>query len=271
MFVLVLIINRRIIPSQNILPTNGESISPKSVIDRLGVQLGFKTLEDLYQVSKQDKLLSNFQTVLQDAYPQHKWQMWRFPNVPKGYWANKRTHEDFFKWLGTQLGYKSMDDWYNITVEDIVKFGGKALLSKYYNGSPSQAVQSVYPQYNWKLWNFKVAPHGYWEKVPEDIFEQKKIVEWLGLQLAVSRLDDWYGFSLVQVSKLVAIKSSTLFVQMLQNTYPTHHWDKEKLLNPNKPSQRGLIVALQRLFPRCSKTGYYYISSGRNLRGISAY
>lgn len=39
-----------------------------------------------------------------------------------------------------------------------------ALLHKYYRGSPSEALQSVYPEHNWVWWKFKTVPHGYWEQ-----------------------------------------------------------------------------------------------------------
>lgn len=43
-----------------------------------------------------------------------------------------------------------MDDWYHVTVEDIVKNGGGGLLTCY-NNSPSSALQSIYPEHNWEL------------------------------------------------------------------------------------------------------------------------
>ena len=64
----------------------------------------------------------------------------------------------FFAWLGNQLGYKKWEDWYRITVEDIQSYGGMAMLIGYYNGSPSQALQTVYPQHHWNLCHFKQTP-----------------------------------------------------------------------------------------------------------------
>ena len=39
--------------------------------------------------------------------------------------------------------------------EDIYKNGGQGLLTGYYNGSPSKALLSVYPEHNWELERFK--------------------------------------------------------------------------------------------------------------------
>ena len=57
----------------------------------------------------------------------------------------------------TKLQYSSMDDWYNLTVEDIVKNGGGGLLGLY-NSSPSSALQSVYTEHSWDLERFKKKP-----------------------------------------------------------------------------------------------------------------
>jgi hypothetical protein len=50
-----------------------------------------------------------------------------------------------------------MEDWYEVTTEDIRKNGGAAVLF-YYNGSPSSALQSVYPEHFWDLTKFKNKP-----------------------------------------------------------------------------------------------------------------
>src|SRR5689334_15714476 len=103
----------------------------------------------------------------------------------QGNWKNKDIHKQFFDWLGTQLGYKEMEDWYKLTVGDVDSFGGTPLLSYYYYNSPSKALQTVYPQHAWMIWRFEVVPKNYWKEVLKDPMEQKKIVEWLGEQLSI--------------------------------------------------------------------------------------
>lgn len=51
-----------------------------------------------------------------------------------------------------------MDDWYNVTQEDIFKNGGRALVREYYSGSPSLALRNVYPEHNWDLEKFSNKP-----------------------------------------------------------------------------------------------------------------
>src|SRR5690349_1720605 len=76
---------------------------------------------------------------------------------PNGYWNNSTHQLEFFDRLYGKLGYKSMDDWYNVTTDDIRKNGGAGLLSVY-NDSPSAALQRVYPHHKWDLHKFVHKP-----------------------------------------------------------------------------------------------------------------
>ena len=49
-----------------------------------------------------------------------------------------------------------------MTQEDIYKNGGRGLLDVYYNGSPSAALLSIYPEHNWKLERFQKKHRGFW-------------------------------------------------------------------------------------------------------------
>src|SRR4051812_19934386 len=78
-------------------------------------------------------------------------------NKPRGIWKSEEPQKKFFDSLFIKLGYKCMDDWYKVTQEDIHKYGG-AILHNYYNGSPSLALQGVYPEHNWELDRSKNKP-----------------------------------------------------------------------------------------------------------------
>lgn len=129
-----------------------------------------------------------------------------FVRVPKSLWSKENNRRQFFDWLGKQLGYKNMDDWYSINMNDIAKFGGDGLMSHYYNNSPSSALLSVYPEHNWdfkkfvgvpkRLWQNKnhsrekffgkgceQAPHSYWTKIENRV----QFFTWLGLELGIHK------------------------------------------------------------------------------------
>src|SRR5690349_10879594 len=99
-----------------------------------------------------------------------------------------KLHRTFFDELGTQLGYKCMDDWYQVKTDDIVKNRGKILLDRYYEGSLSSALQNIYPEHKWMEWRFKIVPQGYWKSIDN----QQNFFDWLYHQLGYKLMDQWY-------------------------------------------------------------------------------
>ena len=49
-------------------------------------------------------------------------------------------------WLGEQLGYTTMDNWYQIEQKDFSNNYGYGLLNGKYNNSPYQLLSFVYPE-----------------------------------------------------------------------------------------------------------------------------
>lgn len=182
-----------------------------------------------------------------EVYKNGSFQSYR-STVINGNWPKK-----YFDGLGRKLGYNSMEDWYNVTVEDIHRNRGVTLLN-YFHGSPSLALKSVYPSHDWMIWRFKTVPSGYWHKVRGNPFELKQVFDWLGDKLAVKQLNDWYRISLAQIKTLVHINTATEVSSMLKIAYPYHQWN-DKLFGRSsraKASQRQLFHAVQKLFPNHS-------------------
>ena len=183
----------------------------REFFDWLGNQLGYHSMDDWYNVTQEDihkhggkdccmtitMILhqKHFNQCIQNTIGCHG----SLDMLPKDSGRNMRIRRQFFKWLGNQLGYHSMDDWYNVTEEDIHKHGGGGLLNDYYNNSPSKALQSVYPEHNWMPWKFGQAPKGFREKLLHDPEEKKKLLHWLSDKLSIRELDDWYRVSLNQI------------------------------------------------------------------------
>jgi len=70
-----------------------------------------------------------------------------------------------------------MNDWYQVTVDDLQRYGGKGLLSFYYGSSPSRALQSIYPNHSWMPWKFHDIPKGCWD----DIGNQRSFLDWMAM------------------------------------------------------------------------------------------
>ena len=57
-----------------------------------------------------------------------------------------------------------------------------------YNFSPSQLISSVYSEFDWLPWRFYRCPNYYWE----DLNNQRKFVDWVGKNLNIKEMSDWY-------------------------------------------------------------------------------
>ena len=62
--------------------------------------------------------------------------------------------------LGHKLGYKSMEDWYQVTSKDFRESGGKELLQKY--TAPSEIITEVFNDHEWLTWKFQIVPKNFW-------------------------------------------------------------------------------------------------------------
>lgn len=243
-----------------------DSSNHRSYMDWLGDQLGYKCLDDWYKVTQDDflrnggmGLITGYYNgspsqVLHAVYPTHPWQMRRFTRIPRGYWIGGNKLQQTMDWLGNQLSIKSMDDWYNVHTRDISSKEGTSVLLMQYNNSVSRMLQAAYPAHPWQLWRFKKVPKDYWTNVKNNETELKQVLEWVGNQLSIKELDDWYRVSLPQIRKWVQVESGKQLGEVLAKAYPQHVWNLSLFGRLDvKASQRLLVVAVQYLFPNHSK------------------
>jgi hypothetical protein len=132
-----------------------------------------------------------------------------------------KTTKKFVDRLGNKLGLKKMEDWYGITIKQIVRNGGAELLKRYDN-LPSKMLQLAYPQYSWKIWMFKV-PKGYWN----DKENQREFLDWLGKHLGFQKMEDWYNITSKDVIDNGGIGLILKFAdssKLVQSVYSEHLW-----------------------------------------------
>src|SRR5690348_4940438 len=110
------------------------------------------------------------------------------------------------------MGYKSMEDWYKITLEDIIKKGGKRLLF-YFGSSPSKMLIDVYPEHQWHMWRFNPLPRNYW-KVQS---RHREYFDWSGSKLQFTNMEDWYK---VRRADIANNGGSYLLFQYFSNSPP---------------------------------------------------
>src|SRR5689334_11532477 len=112
----------------------------KAFFEGLKVKLGYKSMDDWYKINQGDIFKNGGKWLLAEhyndsptkallsVYPEHNWILERFKNKPKGHWKSEQNRRSYFDWLGIQLGYKDMNEWYQITAQDIHQNGGAGLL-----------------------------------------------------------------------------------------------------------------------------------------------
>ena len=131
--------------------------------DWLGEELGYRTKEDWYGVTRKDfvgrgravlkKYNNSPQQFLRAVYPGYKWDPWKFASLPQGYLDDTENHRAFAERLREKLGCRTKEDWYGVTYRDFQANHGGGVLTKY-NNSPQQFLRAVYPDYKWDPWKF---------------------------------------------------------------------------------------------------------------------
>jgi hypothetical protein len=161
-------------------------------------------------------------------YPYHYWMPWRLGKVPPNFWQDIQHQRGFFDWLGQQLRFSSLNDWYNVNVESLVEYGGSGIVSCYYGGSLANTLSSIYPQHSWYPWKFQRVEYRFWENKDN----QKRFIHWLSKELQIFHLEDWYRVSLKDIQR---VAPTTLFIYqkglatVLSDLYPQHPWELAKL------------------------------------------
>ena len=152
--------------------------------------------------------------LLKAVYPEHKWDLSKFKTVPFGYWNVKENQKNFMDDLGKQLGFESMQDWYQLTFETLISKQGRGLLEKY-GSSPSKLLQSVYPEHPWVEWMFRKVPNKYWD-IEEN---EKRFLDWLGNKLNFQQVDDWK-----RINKRDIVSNGPYFLSNFLAFFNTSGW-----------------------------------------------
>jgi hypothetical protein len=148
-------------------------------------------------------------------------------------WTQPDNCRNFFDTLGQKFGYKQLSDFYNMTSEYIQKNGGKALISRIFNGSIEQALKSAYPSHDWLSWKFGTVPIGFW-----DTWEhQRKFMDWLKNELNIEQTMNMYQITTSDIIKLGGIgllsKYGRSIPHLLQAIYPENLWTQSRLSKHN--------------------------------------
>ena len=129
--------------------------------------------------------------LLTSVYPHYEWLPWKFEKTPRNFWDNVNNQKKFMEWAGKQLKINEMSDWYKVTVKDLSSVGGSSLVSHKYNNSLISLLSTLYPEYEWLPWKFKLCPKNFWNNEKNKLW----FMNWAGKQLGIKDLNDWNKIS----------------------------------------------------------------------------
>jgi hypothetical protein len=127
-------------------------------------QLGYKNENDWYKITLKMfethkgsgllQLVYNKSPILflKECMPEIDWKEWKLVSAPNGFWHKKENCVKYLNWLRGILGYKTNDDWYKLTCDDLINNYGSALVQKY--GSPA-VILIKYIDYDWDILKFE--------------------------------------------------------------------------------------------------------------------
>lgn len=222
------------------------------------------TQEQLYELNGTTLLVKrhngSMYSLLKTVYPDHEWLEWKFQLVPKGFWKHPENVRRYFEWLGTQLGVRKMDDWYDYEVEDWYQYCANGFMSRYFKNSKKVALSFAFPEHVWDAKRFKLSAY---QNISIDEIRQT-LETTLVPKLKIQSPEDWYRVSWQQVSDAgfsKLIQKYRGLGELLSDLYPEHQWDKKRFSQRGRggtrAAQRMLHLAVQELFPNHGMCTYF--------------
>lgn len=143
--------------------------------------------------------------------------------VPPRFWQHEEHRRDYLLWLAHKLRLRRMEQWYSVTGKSFTRNHGATVLD-YYRGSPCEMLRSLFPQYEWCEWRFSRVPHEFWDSLEN----QWRFLEWLGREMGVRRLEDWYRVTIKDVARhggdRLLSRYGYCLLPIMSSLYPEHDW-----------------------------------------------
>jgi hypothetical protein len=126
--------------------------------------------------------------------------------------------------FGEELGIKVSEDWYKVStpLESLPK-QLKSIIRNF--GSWATAIPHFYPQFDWKIWQFRSVPVGFWEIIQN----QRNFFDWIADCVNIQQQEDWYEFTCndikaVATNRLLSQYYGSCLFKALSAVYPEFTW-----------------------------------------------
>lgn len=125
----------------------------------LGEQLGYRTSDDWYAISREDFLahhgryyLAVYQhncvvSAVMEHFPRKHWLEWKFRRVPAGFWDQAENRRRYLEWFAKELRIRTKEDWFRIRRGHFNENYGGALILRY--GSYLDLLREHLPEIDW--------------------------------------------------------------------------------------------------------------------------
>jgi hypothetical protein len=143
--------------------------------------------------------------------------------APWRYWEDRHNRRNYLLWLGWNLGFRKMKDWYRLNSVGPLRNHVRGLLNHW--PSYVDAVRECHPEYDWQGWLFPQVPARFWE-VPAN---RRRYLLWLGERLGFREMDDWYALTVSDLQRNCGARlcsrhwrSSPMVA--VKECFPGHEW-----------------------------------------------
>lgn len=216
----------------------------RQFLARIENQLGLQDKKDWYLVRTSDisqyggaDLLiaynGSFVRPLVKIYKDYPWDFSKFAEI--------RESRAFLLEKAKQLNVNQWEDWYQVTYDDLRKFGATPHLRQY-NASPMQLIVNSFPEHPWQIWRFNRVPKHYWDNPGHIRDAIYGLADLLGIHSYSTQakgqfdgnLDDWYRVTYQQIHAYGCKALVDRFggiIPLLSFVYPNHNWIAEENRN----------------------------------------
>ena len=254
----------------------------REIVEVIAKDLKVEKKEDWYKVQTKDfikhggKIIlgpfkGDLMKLLKEAYPNEEWDPSFKRITSRNFWKplsiQQRFFDDFFK----LFNFQSMEDWYNVTSNEIRSLNGGRTILFYYSESLFAALKNCYPNYPWDVRLRKKVGNNYWNSIDN----QRTFFDELFQKLNLKKMDDWYKVKTEKIrengGRMILKKHKTLF-NALRTVYPHIPWKIELSSSHDKfrhLTSNYFIAMIKNHFLIEKKEDWYRISKSQADRVVN--
>ena len=206
----------------------------KIFLDNLSTKLQIKQSNDWFRVTNKNirengghGLLHFYNgslfRALKTIYPNNEWN----EHNKRGNNRELAQQRKILNEISIKLNIKKIEDWYEISTNEIIENGGKKLILKNGN-SKLLLLKNLFPYFAWNEEKFTKFPRKYWQNKEN----HKKFLENLENSLQIKEKKEWYNYRSEDLEKkyrglralLLCYKGS--LINALEENFPEYQWNR---------------------------------------------